>query len=159
MKTKVKEVSKVNKSNKANKVVLSKEAKKEALRVKREANPQFSHLVSKAHKKEVEAFKLDFKANLIEAKRRSDLLVVGSFNKYENEKQLKECKTFINKVLKSEELTSLFIQAVRVNKNGSFSPFYFAQLVQKVVSIVNNKKGFDYVTALNRVIVQKSKNK
>lgn len=129
--------------------------RKAELKAKREANPQFSHLVSAARKKELASFKMDAKANLIEAKRQSELFVLASLNKYENEARLTECKRLINKVCKDKDLLSLSIQAVRRNKNGTFSPFYFAQLVQKVVLIVNTKKGHNYKTALNSIIANK----
>ena len=121
----------------------------------REANPQFSHLVSKAKKKELSEFKSNGKKNLIESKRQSDLFKVDTINKYENAILLKKCKTLINKVAKDSELLSLSIQAVRRNKNGTFSPYYFAQLVQKVVKLVDTK-GHDFKSALNRVIAEKN---
>jgi len=107
-------------------------------KAKREANPQFSHLSSAARKAETAAFKKNAKSNLIEARRQSGLFTVDSVNQYENAAKLKQCKVCINKVAKDGDLLALAIDAVRVDKKtGNFSPYYFAQLIQRVVSLQN----------------------
>ena len=128
-------------------------------KAKREANPQFSHLSSAARKAELSAFKKDAKRNLIEAKRRAALFTVDSVNQYENAAKLKQCKVCINKIAKDNDLLALAIDSVRVDKKtGNFSPYYFAQLVQRVI-FLQNKKGsaHTFETALQCIAAEKRK--
>lgn len=131
-------------------------AEKARRKAKREANPQFSHLGSAVKKKRQAEFKMDAKANLLEAKSLAkDIITSG--NKYENEAQIVKAKKVINVIARKPELIALATAGVRTNKNGSFSSFYFLQLVQKVVKLGESKKNYDVVTALKLIASQKAK--
>ena len=125
-------------------------------KAKREANPQFSHLVSAKNKEEIAAFKLDAKRNLIEAKRLTNKLdFTNGSNVYENEATLKASKKLINALCKDEALIEASIVAVRTHK-GKFSPFFYAQLIQKLVKLID-KHQCSYISALKMVIEAKAK--
>lgn len=121
------------------------EAQKEERRKKRLANPQISHLASAVYKAEVLDFKFDAKANLIEAKRRQNKVNFANSG-YENLADLKLANKVVNAICKKPELISISIEAVRTNKDGSFSPYYFTQMMQNVVKLL--KKEFSIQTAL-----------
>ena len=121
------------------------EAQKEERRKKRLANPQISHLASSVYKAEILDFKFDAKANLIEAKRRQNKVNFANSG-YENLADLKLANKVINAICKKPDLISIAIEGVRTNKNGSFSPYYFTQMMQNVVRLL--KKEFSIQTAL-----------
>jgi len=131
-------------ANELVKIVLT-EAQKEERRKKRIANPQSSHLASNVRKAEKLEFKFNAKANLVEAKRlqnKVDLKESG----YENLADLLTANKVINAITKNSELINLSIDAVRQNKDGSFSVFFFSQLAQSVVKLL--KQEFSIKTAL-----------
>jgi len=152
--TKVNTVKKVTPTAKAEAKAKAEAEAKESARVKREANPQYSHLVSKQAKIE----RKDAKKQLIEAKRLSNELTKESTNKYENEAILKASNTFVNVVCKDEELMKLTIEATRFSKSGNYSPFFFAQTIQRVVKLSRSKLAYSYKDALNLIIVQRLSN-
>lgn len=121
------------------------EAQKEERRKKRLANPQISHLASNVRKTEENEFRFNAKANLIEAKRLQNK-VDFSNSGYENLADLKLANKVINAICKKDALIDIAIVAVRTNKNGSFSPYYFSQLMQKLVKLLS--KDFTIETAL-----------
>ena len=112
------------------------EAQKEERRKKRLANPQISHLASAVYKAEILEFKLDAKANLIEAKRRQNKVNFKNSG-YENLADLNLANKVVNAICKKDELIAVAIEAVRTNKDGSFSPYYFTQLMQTLVKLLN----------------------
>lgn len=134
---------------------LTKE-QKEARRLKRIANPQSSHLASNVYKEEQKEFRKDAKANLIEAKRRQNKVDLNKAE-YENLVQLELAKKVVNVICRKVELIDLTIEAVRTNKDGSYSVFYFSQLVQKVVKLLSND--FTIETALIHIANVKKANK
>ena len=121
------------------------EAQKEERRKKRLANPQISHLASNVYKAEKLEFKFDAKANLIEAKRRQNKVNFANSG-YENLADLKLANKVINTICRKPEFISIAIEAVRTNKDGSFSPYYFTQMMQNVVKLL--KKEFSIQTSL-----------
>jgi hypothetical protein len=120
-------------------------AQKEERRKKRLANPQISHLASAVYKAEILEFKFDAKANLVEAKRRQNKVNFVNSG-YENLADLKLANKVINAICKKPEFIEISIEAVRTNKDGSFSPYYFNQMMQKLVKLLG--KNFTIQTAL-----------
>ena len=120
-------------------------AQKEERRQKRIANPQISHLASNVYKAEKLEFKFDAKANLIESRRRQNK-VNFTDSGYENLADLLTANKIVNAICKKSELIEICIEGVRTNKDGSFSPYYFTQLMQGVVKLL--KKDFTIQTAL-----------
>jgi hypothetical protein len=147
MNTKVKNTNtkKVVTKKTAKVLVKLTEAQKEERRKKRLANPQSSHLASNVRKAENLEFKFNAKANLIEAKRLQNKVNLTNSG-YENLADLKTANKVINLICKKPEFIKISIEAVRVNKDGSYSVFYFSQLAQKIVSLL--KKDFSINTAL-----------
>ena len=121
------------------------EAQKEERRKKRLANPQISHLASNVRKEEEKQFRFNAKANLIEAKRLQNKVNFANSG-YENLADLKLANKVINAICKKDALIDISIVAVRTNKNGSFSPYYFSQMMQKLVKLLS--KDFTIETAL-----------
>jgi hypothetical protein len=121
------------------------EAQKEERRKKRLANPQISHLASNVRKAENLEFKFNAKANLIEAKRLQNKVNFTNSG-YENLADLKLANKVINTICKKPEFIQIAIEAVRTNKDGSFSPYYFSQLMQRLVKLLG--KNFTIQTAL-----------
>jgi hypothetical protein len=102
-------------------------------------------------KKDLADFKRNGKANLIKCMDAMSRVDEGQ-NMYENELFIKECKKAINYLAKKQ--LTLVLKAVRTNKNGTYSPYYFAQLVQKVVRLKMNKD-MTYIQALKDIIESK----
>ena len=121
------------------------DAQKEERRKKRLANPQISHLASAVYKAEILEFKFDAKANLIEAKRRQNKVNFANSG-YENLADLKTANKVINAICKKPEFIKISIDAVRKNKDSSFSPYFFTQMMQNVVKLL--KTDFSIQTAL-----------
>ena len=121
------------------------EAQKEERRQKRIANPQISHLASNVYKAEKLEFKFDAKANLIESRRRQNK-VNFTDSGYENLADLLTANKVVNAICKKSDLIEICVEAVRTNKDGSFSPYYFTQMMQNVVKLL--KKEFSIQTAL-----------
>jgi hypothetical protein len=149
------------------KVKVVKVAKtKEEIKEKRLLNPQFSHLVSKQKKTNELLYKSDATKVLIGAKKIIDSIEIESYNLYENANLIEKCKSFINFVTKTNKQNEIInvdlykgiLNNVRTTKGGLYTEFYFAQLVQKIVTLSINK-GFDFQTALNIVIEQKRQSK
>ncbi len=151
MNTKVKNTTSKKVVKKTAKVLVKKtakpltEAQKEERRKKRLANPQISHLASAVYKAEVLEFKFNAKANLIEAKRRQNKVNFVNIG-YENLADLKTANKVINTICRKPEFIKISIEAVRTNKDGSFSPYYFTQLMQALVKLL--KKDFTINSAL-----------
>jgi hypothetical protein len=131
-------------------------AQKEERRKKRLANPQSSHLASNVYKLEQIEFRFNGKANLIEAKRRQNKVSLVNSG-YENLSDLKLANKVINKIAKDKILLEMSLDAVRVNKDKSYSVFYFNQLAQKIVKLLG--KGFEINKALVYIANQKKANK
>jgi hypothetical protein len=121
------------------------DAQKEERRQKRIANPQISHLASNVYKAEKLEFKFDAKANLIESRRRQNK-VNFTDSGYENLADLLTANKIVNAICKKPELIEICIEGVRTNKDDSFSPYYFSQLMQNLVKLL--KKDFTIQTAL-----------
>lgn len=145
------------------KVKVVKVAKtKEEIAQKRLLNPQFSHLVSKQKKTNELLYKSDATKVLIGAKKIIDTIEIESYNLYENANLIDKCKSFINFVIKTNkaneivnaELYKGILSNVRTTKSGLYNEFYFAQLVQKIVTLSINK-GYDFQTSLNIISEQK----
>ena len=111
---------------------------KKALELKRLANPQSSHLASKVQKYELLEFKQDAKANIIEAKRLHNKIDLKD-KTYENLAEIKMSIKVSNLICKKPELLKLAEKAVRTNKDGSYSVYYFSQLIQAVVKKIDDK--------------------
>jgi hypothetical protein len=139
---------------------------KDEIKAKRLLNPQFSHLVSKQKKANELLYKSDATKVLIGAKKIIDSIEIESYNLYENANLIDKCKSFINFVTKTNKANEIInvdlykgiLNNVRTTKGGLYTEFYFAQLVQKIVTLSINK-GFDFQTALNIVIEQKRQSK
>ncbi len=146
MSTKVKNTNAKKVVKKTAKVLVKlTQAQKEERRKKRLANPQSSHLASNVRKAENLEFKFNAKANLIEAKRLQNKVNLTNSG-YENLADLKTANKVINAICKKPEFIAIAIEAVRVNKDSSYSVFYFSQLAQKIVKLL--KKDFSINTAL-----------
>lgn len=149
----------VQKTIETKKVVTRKpltKAQKKERRKKRLANPQSSHLASNVYKLEQIEFRFNGKANLIEAKRRQNKVSLVNSG-YENLADLKLANKVINKIAKDKILLEMSLDAVRVNKDKSYSVFYFNQLAQKIVKLLG--KGFEINKALVFIANQKKANK
>lgn len=139
---------------------------KEEIQQKRLLNPQFSHLVSKQKKANELLYKSNATKVLIGAKSIIDTIEDKSYNLFENANLISKCKSFINFVTKVDkenkivntELYKGILTNVRTTKNGLYNEFYFAQLVQKIVTLSINK-GYDFQTSLNLIIEQKRNDK
>jgi hypothetical protein len=130
---------------------------------KRKLNPQFSHVVSK--QKSIDL--LDFKSNglkvLLSTKNIVKNIQIEGYNFAENINVIEKSISFINFVTKTDKqnnfvndaLLKSILENVRTTKTGLYNEFYFAQLVQKIVTLSINK-GYDYTTALNIIIAKKS---
>jgi len=70
---------------------------------------------------------------------------------------LKLANKVINKIAKDKILLEMSLEAVRVNKDKSYSVFYFNQLAQKIVKLLG--KGFEINKALVFIANQKKANK
>ena len=153
----------------AKKVATKKETikkTKEEIAQKRKLNPQFSHVVSKQKKIDL----IDFKSNglkvFLNAKNIVKNINIEGYNFAENINVIEKSISFINFVTKTdkkgtfsnEQLLKDILANVRTTKNGFYNEFYFAQLVQKIVSL-SLAKGYDYQTSLNMVIAINSKAK
>lgn len=128
------------------------EAQKIASAKKRSENQQFANVQSAKRKTENANFKSNAKANLLEVKR-TTLLSNVDLSKSKNVEYLNECKKAINVILKSEELMSLTIEAVRTVK-GNFVTYYFEQLIQKIVKL-KMSKNLTFEVSLQSIISAK----
>ena len=142
VKTTAKQVKTTATKKTVKQLVKMTDEQKEKARLKRLANPQSSHLASKVAKVERLEFKHDAKANLIEAKRLHNKVDLSN-KTYENLADLKLAKKVINAICKKSELIKIAEQAVRTNKDGSYSVFYFSQMVQKIVKLLGTGKSIE----------------
>jgi hypothetical protein len=132
---------------------------KEEIAQKRKLNPQFSHVVSKQKKIDLIEFKSNGLKVLLSTKNVVKNIQIDGYNFAENINVIEKCINFINFVTKTNktndfinnELLTTLLKNVRTTKNGLYNEFYFAQLVQKIVTL-SVKKGFDFQTSLNIVI-------
>lgn len=132
---------------------------KEKLAEKRRLNPQFSHAVSKAYKKDLNEIKTVFTRSLIESKKRVDLLKVKELTEIQNKTFIANCVKCINYIVKTNDLYTLFEQSVTKNKYGNFQINYNLNLVSKIVKIIDKNKGnLTYKEALNQIIIAKNYN-
>lgn len=153
----------------AKKVATKKETikkTKEEIAQKRKLNPQFSHVVSKQKKIDLIEFKKDGLKVLLSAKNIVKNIDIEGYNFAENLNVIEKSISFINFITKTnkqntfvnEQLLKDILANVRTTKNGFYNEFYFAQMVQKIVTYSINK-GTDYQTALNVVIALNNKAK
>jgi GH25 family lysozyme M1 (1,4-beta-N-acetylmuramidase) len=139
---------------------------KEEIAEKRKLNPQFSHVVSKQKKIDLIEFKSNGLKVLLSAKGIVKNIDIEGYNFAENLNVIEKSIAFINFVTKTtkqgtfsnEQLLKDILNNVRTTKTGFYNEFYFAQLVQKIVSL-SIAKGYDYNTALNIVIALNEKAK
>jgi hypothetical protein len=132
---------------------------KEEIAQKRKLNPQFSHVVSKQKKIDLIEFKSNGLKVLLSTKNVVKNIQIDGYNFAENINIIEKCIGFINFVTKTNktndfinnELLTTLLKNVRTTKNGLYNEFYFAQMVQKIVTL-SVKKGFDFQTSLNIVI-------
>ena len=153
----------------AKKVVAKKETikkTKEEIAQKRKLNPQFSHVVSKQKKIDLIEFKSNGLKVLLNAKAIVKNIEIEGYNFAENLNVIEKSISFINFVTKTdksgvfqnEQLLKDILANVRTTKNGFYNEFYFAQLVQKIVSL-SITKGYDYTNSLNIAIALSEKAK
>jgi hypothetical protein len=136
---------------------------KEEIAQKRKLNPQFSHVLSKQKKIDLIYFKSNGLKVLLSAKNIVKNIDIEGYNFAENLNVIEKSIGFINFVTKTnkqnafvnEILLKSILENVRTTKKGFYNEFYFAQLVQKIVTLSINKN-FDYVTALNIIVAKKS---
>lgn len=136
---------------------------KEEIAEKRKLNPQFSHVVSKQKKIDLLEFKSNGLKVLLSTKNVVKNIQIEGYNFAENINIIEKCIGFINFVTKTnkqnqfvnENLLTNLLNNVRTTKNGLYNEFYFAQLVQKIVTL-SVKKGYDFETALN-IVIEKNK--
>jgi hypothetical protein len=136
---------------------------KEEIAQKRKLNPQFSHVVSKQKKIDLIEFKSNGLKVLLSTKNVVKNIQIDGYNFAENINVIEKCINFINFLTKTnkqnqfvnDNLLTNLLNNVRVTKSGLYNEFYFAQLVQKIVTL-SVKKGYDYQTALN-IVIEKNK--
>ena len=132
---------------------------KAKLAEKRRLNPQFSHAVSKAYKKDLNDIKTIFTRSLIESKKRVDLLKVNELTEIQNKTFIRECIKCINYIVKTNDLYTLFEESVTKNKFGNYQINYNLNLVSKIVKIIDKSKGnLTYKEALKQIIIAKNYN-
>jgi len=139
---------------------------KDEIAQKRKLNPQFSHVVSKQKKIDLIEFKSNGLKVLLSAKNIVKNIDIEGYNFAENLNVIEKSISFINFVTKvdkqnkfvNEQLLKDILANVRTTKSGLYVEFYFAQLVQKIVSL-SITKGYDYTTALNIAIAISEKAK
>lgn len=139
---------------------------KEQISEHRRLNPQFSHVISKQKKVNELEFKKDAKKVFIATKNIVSTIEEKSYNIFENANLIDKCKQFINfttKTNKENEIINInlfngIINNVRKTKTGLYNEFYFAQLVQKIVTLSINK-GYDFETSLNIILETKRQDK
>jgi len=103
---------------------------------------------------------------LLSTKKIVSNIEIEGYSLAENINNIQKSISFINFVTKADKkgafineiLLKNLVGAVRVTKSGLYSEYCFAQLVQKIVTLVI-KKGYDYETALNVAIAQNEKSK
>ncbi len=145
------------KTNSVVKVLTPKQKAK--LAEKRRLNPQFSHAVSKAYKKDLNEIKTIFTRSLIESKKRVDLLKVKELSEIKNKTFISECVKCINYIVKNNDLYTLFEQSVTKNKYGNFQINYNLQLVSKIAKLIDKNNGaITYKKALEQIIIAKNYN-
>jgi hypothetical protein len=136
---------------------------KEEIAQKRKLNPQFSHVVSKQKKIDLIEFKSNGLKVLLSTKNVIKNIEIDGYNFAENINVIEKCINFVNFITKTNktndfinnELLTTLLKNVRVTKTGLYNEFYFAQMVQKIVTLSINK-GYDYQTSLNIIIAKKS---
>lgn len=165
--TKTKEVKEVKKlTNKEVKRAIEAKVKltKEQITEKRKLNPQFSHVVSKQKKIDFLEFRKNGLKVFLNTKSIVKNIEIEGYNFVENLNLIEKSISFINFVTKTnkanefanENLLKPILENVRLTKNGLYNEFYFAQFVQKIVTLSINK-GIDYQTAINLIITKKQK--
>jgi hypothetical protein len=131
-----------------------------AKELKRLANPQFSHLVSKVKKATILEQKSNLLATFLESKKYIQVLKseLDSRNVsfFENLNKLETAIKFTNFVLspKNADLLNSFNEIVKRDKFGFYQEYKITQSVQKVAKIVIEKKcnyseAINYIKALN----------
>ena len=142
--------------------VLSEETKQK-IALKRKLNPQFSHVVSRYYKEELNEIKTSFKASLCETNRRADLIQDKELSKLQNLTFVKDCKKAINYIAKNsdKELTQLFSENVTKHyKTQNFVVSYNLNLISKIVKLIDKNNGkLTYLEALKQIIIAKNYNK
>ena len=139
---------------------------KEEIAEKRKLNPQFAHVVSKQKKIDLLEFKSNGLKVLLSSKNIVKNIEIEGYNFAENINIIEKCISFINFITKTNKsgdfvndgLLKNIISNVRTTKNGLYNEYYFAQLVQKIVTLSINK-GYDFETSLNYIIEQKRQSK
>jgi len=132
---------------------------KAKLAEKRRLNPQFSHAVSNAYKKDLNDIKTIFTRSLIESKKRVDLLKVNELTEIQNKAFISECIKCINYIVKTNDLYTLFEQSVTKNKFGNYQINYNLNLVSKIVKLIDKNNGaITYKSALDQIIIAKKYN-
>jgi hypothetical protein len=134
------------------------EATKERLRQKRQLNPQFAHVVSKQRKLD----KLNPYSIFLNTKTIVKNIEIEGYSYAENLNAIEEAIKFINfvtqldkdKNVKNKELFDFVIENVRVSKTGQYSEYFFAQLVQKIVTTTIKRK-CNYKEAMNFILASK----
>ena len=133
--------------------------KKAEIALKRKLNPQFSHVVSRFYKADINEIKTNFTRSLIESKKRVDLLKVKELSEIKNKTFIAECVKCINYIVKTNDLYNLFEQSVTKNKYGNFQINYNLQLVSKIVKLIDKNNGaITYKKALEQIIIAKNYN-
>jgi len=139
---------------------------KDEIAQKRKLNPQFAHVVSKQKKIDLIEFKSNGLKVLLSAKNIVKNIDIEGYNFAENLNVIEKSISFINFVTKvdkqnkftNEQLLKDILANVNKTKTGLYNEYYFAQLVQKIVTL-SITKGYDYQTALNIAIALKDKAK
>lgn len=139
---------------------------KEEIAQKRKLNPQFAHVVSKQKKIDLVAFKSDGLKVFLSAKNIVKNIEIEGYNFAENINVIEKSISFINFVTKqnkqgeflNDTLLQTILKNVRTTKTGFFNEYYFAQIVQKIVTL-SITKGYNFNDALNIVIALNEKSK
>ena len=127
-----------------------------AKELKRLANPQFSHLVSKTKKATILVEKSDLKTTLLKSKKYINVLketLESNDYYFENRAKLDESIKFTNYILndKNTDLLQKFDSIVKRNKTGLYCEYKITQSIQKVAKFTT-EKGCNYNEAINYIL-------
>jgi hypothetical protein len=130
-----------------------------AKELKRLANPQFSHLVSKTKKATILVEKSNLKTTLLKSKKYINVLkdtLESNDYYFENRAKLDESIKFTNYILndKNSDLLQKFDSIVKRNKAGLYCEYKLTQSIQKVAKFTTEKncnynEAINYILALN----------
>lgn len=130
-----------------------------AKELKKLANPQFSHLVSKVKKETIKQEKSSLIVTLLSSKKYINILKENlELNDYyfENRAKLDNAIKFVNYVSspKNAELLNFFDTIVKKDKYNLYQEYKITQSVQKVAKFVTEKnmtynEAINYILALN----------